>query len=71
MNTIFHSQYAMFVYDPITNCEIQLHCSEVTTSTMAFQITGVSMVYLAVCSGANQGKYQSSVSLAFVGLIHR
>ena len=34
---------------------------------MAFQITGVSIVYWNVCSGADQIKYQRSVSLAYVG----
>ena len=33
---------------------------------MASQITGVSIVYSAVCSGADQRKHQSSASLAFV-----
>ena len=38
---------------------------------MASQITGVSIVYSTVCSGADQQKHQSSVSLAFVRGIHR
>ena len=37
----------------------------------ASQITGVSNVYSTVCSGADQRKHQSSVSLAFVRGIHR
>ena len=37
----------------------------------ASQITGVSIVFSIVCSGADQRKYQSSASLAFVGGIHR
>ena len=40
-------------------------------STMASQITGVSIVYSAVCSGAHQRIYQSSASLAFVKGIYR
>ena len=40
-------------------------------SAMASQITGVSIVYLTGCSGAEQRKHQSSASLAFVGGIHR
>ena len=32
----------------------------------ASEITGVQIVFLAVCSGADQRKHQSSVSLAFV-----
>ena len=40
-------------------------------SAMASQITGVSIDYSTVCSGANQRKHQSSASLAFVRGIHR
>ena len=35
-------------------------------STMVSQMTGVSIVYLTVCSSADRGKHQSSASLAFV-----
>ena len=35
-------------------------------SAMASQITGVSIVYAAFCSGADQRKHQSSALLAFV-----
>ena len=38
---------------------------------MASQITGVSIIYSTVCSGADQRKHQSSASLAFVWGIHR
>ena len=40
-------------------------------SAMASQITGVSIVYSTVCSGADQRKHQSSASLAFVEGIPR
>ena len=40
-------------------------------SAIASQITGVSIVYSTVCSGADQRKHQSSASLAFVRGIHR
>ena len=40
-------------------------------SAMVSQITGVSIVYSTVCSGADQGKNQCSASLAFVKGIHR
>ena len=40
-------------------------------STMASQVTGVSIVCSTVCSGADQRKPQSSASLAFVREIHR
>ena len=45
--------------------------SDVIMSTVASQITSVSIVYSTVCSGADQRKHQSSASLAFVRGIHR
>ena len=39
--------------------------------TMVFQMSGVSIVCSTVCSGADQGKYQSSAPLAFVRWIHQ
>ena len=47
------------------------HYSDVKMSTMASQITGVSIVYLTISSGADQRKHQSFASLAFVRGIHR
>ena len=40
-------------------------------SVMASQITSLTFVYSSVYSGADQRQHQSSVSLAFVGGIHR
>ena len=40
-------------------------------NTMTSQITGVSIVYLTVCSGTDQRNHQSSASLAFVREVHR
>ena len=40
-------------------------------SVMVSQITGVSIVCSAVCSGADQRKHQNSASLDFVRRIHR
>ena len=40
-------------------------------SAMAPQITGVTIVYSIICSGADQEKHPSSVSLAFVRGFHR
>ena len=40
-------------------------------STIASQITSLTIVYSTVYSGADQRKHQSSVSLAFVRGIHR
>ena len=47
------------------------HYNDVIMSSMASQFTGVSIVCSTVCSGADQRKHQSSVSLAFVRGIHR
>ena len=43
-----------------------LHYSDVLMSAMAYQITGVSIVYSTICSDADQKRHQSSASLAFV-----
>ena len=48
-----------------------IHDNDVTMSAMASQITGVTIVYSTVCSGAYQKKHQSSASLAFVRGLHR
>ena len=40
-------------------------------ATIASQITSLTIVYLTVYPDADQGKHQSSVSLAFVRGIHR
>ena len=48
-----------------------LHYGDVIMGTMPSQITSITIVYSTVYSGADQGKYQSSASLAFVWGIHR
>ena len=50
--------------------EISIHYNDVTISPMASQITGGSIVYSTVCSGPDQRKHQSSVSLAYVTGLH-
>ena len=47
------------------------HYNDVIMSTMASQITSLTIVYSTVYSGADQRKHQSSASLAFVLGIHR
>ena len=47
------------------------HYNDVIMSSMASQITRLTIVYSAVYSGADQRKHQSSASLAFVRGIHR
>ena len=48
-----------------------LHYSGVIMSTMASQITSLTIVYSTVYSGTDQRKHQSSASLAFVRRIHQ
>ena len=47
------------------------HYSNIIMSAMASQITSFTIVYTTIYSGADQRKYQSSASLAFVRGIHR
>ena len=57
---------------PVTRTwKAQIHYSDVTMRATASLITGVSIVYSTVYSGADQRKHQSSASLAFVRGIHR
>ena len=53
-----------------TTSWVIVHYSDVIMAMMAYQITGVSIVYSTVCSGPYK-RYQSSASLAFVRGIHR
>ena len=47
------------------------HYNDVIMGAMASQITSLTIVYSTVYLGADQRKYQSSASLAFVRGIHR
>ena len=53
-------------YGFITN-----HYDDVIMSSMASQITSLTIIYSTVYSGTDQRKHQSSASLAFVQGIHR
>ena len=53
------------------NLTLAYHHSDVIMSAMVFQITGDSIVYSTICSGAYQRKHQSSTLLAFVRGIHQ
>ena len=55
-------------YSTVHSCK---HYNDIIMSTMASQITSLTIVYSAVYSGADQRKDQSSASLAFVRGIHR
>ena len=48
-----------------------MHYDDVIMTMLASQITSLTVVYSIVYSGVNQGKYQSSASLAFVREIDR
>ena len=48
-----------------------IHYSDVIMGAMASQVTSVSIVYSAVCSGRDQREHQSSASLAFMRGIHQ
>ena len=48
-----------------------IHYGDVIMSVMGSQITSLTIVYSTVYSGADQRKYQSSTSLAFMRGIHR
>ena len=48
-----------------------LHYTDVIMGSIASQITSLTVVYSTVYSDADQRKYQSSASLAFVRGIHR
>ena len=47
------------------------HYDDVIMSTIASQITSLTIVYSTIYLGADQSKHQSSASLAFVWGIHR
>ena len=59
--------------DVLTSSQVNSyqHYSDVIMSTMASQITSLTVVYSTVYSDADQRKHQSSASLAFVWGIHR
>ena len=59
--------YLWFHHNVFTN----IHYSDVTMGAIASQIISLTVVYSTVYSGADQRKYRSSVSLAFVRGIYR
>ena len=61
---------SFFVYED-SGSTANVHYNDVIMSTMASQITSLTIVFPKVCSGADQRKHQSSASLAFVRGIHR
>ena len=61
---------AWLARDGITNKQRIIHYNDVIMSAMASQITGLTIVYSTVYSGANERKHQSFASLPFVRGIH-
>ena len=72
-----NSNICKFIYHLPTKCSHPwsmsplCHNNDVIMTTMASQITSVTIVYLTVYLGADQRKHKSSASLAFVLGIHR
>ena len=54
-----------------TRSDMHKHYNDVIMGTIASQITSLTIVYSTVYSDADQTKYESSASLAFVQGIHR
>ena len=64
---IISSQFSLKSTNESIKCNgYFLHYDDVIMTTMASQITSLTIVYSAVYSGADQRKHQSSASLAFV-----
>ena len=70
----FTIKYTYISFQPLLNSAATLfqkrHYSDVIITTKASQITGLSIVSSAVCSGVYQRKLQSSAPMAFVKGIH-
>ena len=67
---IYFSLLVDFVFHlPSCKC-FSIHYTDVIMTTMASQITSLTVVYSTVYSDADQGKHQSSAPLAFVWGIH-
>ena len=74
--SILRKHLLCFYYIPVWQVSPQLakitvHYIDVIMTTMASQITSLTVVYATVYLDADQRKHQSSASLAFVWGIHR
>ena len=65
------SVLTLFTIRTECTCLITAHYDDVIMTTLASQITSLTVVYSIVYSGVDQRKHQSSASLAFVRWIHR
>ena len=71
-NKCFSFNFSWLYFCPKSSLELlQFHYGDVIMTAMASLITGVSIVYSAVFSGADQRKRQRSAPLAFVRGIDR
>ena len=66
-----HCNVATYVCITASEVNPKDHYDDVIMTTMASQITSLTIVYSTVYSGAYQRKHQSSASLAFARGIHR
>ena len=66
-----HSRYFCTISWSTPCGSMMPHYDDVIMTTMAAQITSLTVVYSTVYSDANQREHQSSASLAFVWGIHR
>ena len=70
-NNMVHAHCSWFVVLCYSYIRAHIHYRDVIMNPMAYQITSLTIVYSTVHSSADQRKYQSSASLAFVRGIHR
>ena len=61
----------LYISDKTKQCKPTSRYNDVIMTTMASQITNLTVVYSTVYSDADKRKHQSSASLAFVWGIHR
>ena len=71
MKYLFHCLKYRYAHVAYHKNPLHLHYSDVIISTMAYQITSLTIIYSTVYSGTDQRKHQSSASLAFMRVIHR
>ena len=68
----FFNRVVCYIFNKKSVVEVSwAHYNDVIMGAIASQITSLTIVYSTVYSGADQRKYQRSVSLAFVREIHR
>ena len=66
-NDSLHHTVSYVIHKPM----VYIHFNDAIMGKIASQITSLTIVYSTVYSDADQGKHQSSASLAFVRGIHR